>query len=516
MQNLPYRTSVQWENINWERVEETVESLQMQISDLYLIDPESAMQAQEKLVHSIEAKALAVKTTVNAAGSNVPGVDRMRWDSNEKKTMVIHRLNQGSYRAKPLKRVYITKVNGKKRALSIPTLYDRAMQTLYKFALTPIAEATSDPHSYGFRRYRTTHDAAAYCQEVLSKDTGKWWILEADINSCFDEIDHDWILAHIPMDKTILRRMLKCGYMERGHHHHTKKGVPQGGPISPVICNMVLDGLEGMLSRKYNALGEEVVFFARYADDFVVMCRKHDWMDMIRSDVSAFLAERGLRLSEEKTRVTTPEEGFDFLGFHIKREQGRVKLLPAQENQWSILSKVESAIANDHGRDATLLIEKLETLLRGWSNYYQYCKAKKTFQDIDGMVANYLEKASCTIKIMRIGKRKPRKYHRIADGCNPHAFEWQHYLEERNTAAVLRRRASHSVLYRTWKAQAGFCPVCMRRITSQTGFSIHGGYVRYSKRAGEMIQQLLHIECHERIHRESPGYLYDSNSFTAK
>jgi RNA-directed DNA polymerase len=236
----------------------------------------------------------------------------------------------------------------------------------------------------------------------------------------------------------------------------------------------------------------------------------------IRQTVEGFLAERGLKLSEEKTCISSLEQGFNFLGFHIRCEKNHVVVSPAQKNQQNILSKIEMAVFEDHGTNTAFLTDKINALLRGWSNYYQYCQAKSVFREIDGAVSVYLQKAAQKIGVLRIGKRKRNRYLRIQDGCNHYSFEWQHYLEERNTAAVLRRRARHSVLYRTWVKQSGYCPVCMMRITRETDFSIHGGYVRHGEHAGEFIQQLLHMECHERVHRNFPDFLYDSNSFTAR
>src|SRR5207247_1533144 len=160
--------------------------------------------------------------------------------------------------------------NGKMRPLGIPTMRDRAMQALYLLALDPIAETTADPNSYGFRKERSTADAMMQCYIILARKGSAPWILEGDIKSCFDKISHDWLLNHVPMDKVMLRKWLKAGYMEKHVLHPTEEGTPQGGIISPVLANLTLDGLERTLTEHFPKVktGEgALVNFARYADD---------------------------------------------------------------------------------------------------------------------------------------------------------------------------------------------------------------------------------------------------------
>src|SRR5213078_4916250 len=162
------------------------------------------------------------------------------------------------------------KKNGKKRALGIPVMKCRAMQALYLLALDPIAETTADPNSYGFRPGRSTADAIAQCFGLLARRDSPQWILEGDIKACFDRISHEWLLAHIPMDKTILRKWLKAGFIDKHVLHATEEGTPQGGICSPVIANMALDGLEAKLREKYpkasNASRKAKANLVRFAD----------------------------------------------------------------------------------------------------------------------------------------------------------------------------------------------------------------------------------------------------------
>jgi RNA-directed DNA polymerase len=206
---------------------------------------------QHLLTHSFSGKALAVRRVTENRGKRTPGVDRVTWKTPEHKAAAIATLRQRGYRPQPLRRVYIAKSNGKRRGLGIPTMKDRAMQALYLLALDPIAETQADPNSYGFRTHRAPADAIEQCFIVLAKEASPQWVLEGDIRACFDEISHEWLLAHIPMDKAMLHKWLKAGYMERNDWHSTEAGTPQGGISSPVIANLALDGLEARLRTAF-------------------------------------------------------------------------------------------------------------------------------------------------------------------------------------------------------------------------------------------------------------------------
>src|SRR5262245_46406761 len=203
-----------WHAIDWRKVHQTVRRLQARIVKATQAGRWGKVKALQRLLtHSFSCKALAVKRVTENPGKHTPGVDRAIWDTPAKKAAAIHALRQHGYRPQPLRRVYIAKPNGKKRPLGIATMTDRAMQALYLLALIPIAETRADPNSYGFRPERSPADAIGHLHQVLSLPTGAQWIFEGDIRSCFDQISHEWLLTHIPMEKTILHKCLRPGFM---------------------------------------------------------------------------------------------------------------------------------------------------------------------------------------------------------------------------------------------------------------------------------------------------------------
>ncbi|MEY6362135.1 reverse transcriptase domain-containing protein, partial [Salmonella enterica subsp. enterica serovar Corvallis] len=177
-------------------------------------------------------------------------------------------------------------------------------------ALEPVSETTADRNSYGFRPMRSTADAIEQCFVVLSRGNSAQWVLEGDIKGCFDNISHDWLLAHIPMDKQVLGKWLKAGYMESGHYHTTGAGTPQGGIISPILANMALDGLEAVLESRFGVKNTKASYktkvnYVRYADDFIITGISQELLENeVKPLVEAFMAERGLQLSPEKTVIT--------------------------------------------------------------------------------------------------------------------------------------------------------------------------------------------------------------------
>jgi RNA-directed DNA polymerase len=311
------REAAEWYAIDWQAINRNVRRLQVRIVQATKASRWGRVRALQRLLtHSYSGKVLAVRRVTENNGKKTPGVDQEIWDTPEKKTQAVHALKRRGYQSQPLRRVYIPKSDGETmRPLGIPTMKDRAQQALHLLALGPVVETTADKNSYGFRQQRSCADAIEQCFKAL-RSANTQWILEGDIKSCFDKISHDWLLAHVPMDRVILQKWLKSGYMEKHVLHETTDGTPQGGIISPALANCALHGLERLLQEKYPAgkrlssLGDvkPCVNLVRYADDFVITSKSKELLEgKIKPLLEQFLQERGLELCPTKTVITHVE-----------------------------------------------------------------------------------------------------------------------------------------------------------------------------------------------------------------
>jgi len=379
-------TDLTWDAIDWQTVEKSVRRLQMRIAKATKERRWGKVKAlQWLLTHSFSAKLLAVKRVVTNRGRNTAGVDRIIWNTSKKKLQAARSMQRRGYQPQPLRCTYIPKKNGKQRPLSIPTMADRAMQALHLQALEPVAEMQADKNAYGFRPKRSTADAIGQCFIVFARKHPAQWILEGDIKSCFDRISHSWLIDHIPMDKHILKKWLAAGYIEEGILHPTEAGTPQGGIASAILANMTLDGLERV--AKQAAHKGHKVNIVKYADDFVITADCREVLeDKVIPKVAAFLKERGLQLSEEKTKITHIDDGFDFLGFSIRKYSGKLLIKPSKQSIKSFLAKVRACIKSNRTATTEQLIRQLNPMIRGWANYYRHVVAKKTFSYVDYQV----------------------------------------------------------------------------------------------------------------------------------
>jgi len=542
-------TSTDWHSIPWKTVHETVRRLQARIVKATKEGKwHKAQVLQHLLTHSFSGKALAVRRVTENQGKNTPGVDNVTWKDPESKSMAIHQMQPRGYNALPLRRVYIPKPNGKKRPLGIPTMKDRAMQALYLQALDPIAETLADPNSYGFRKERSCADAMAQCATVLSNDTRPQWILEGDIKSCFDQISHEWLLTHVPMDKTILSKWLKAGYMDKSVLYQTEDGTPQGGIISPVLANMALDGLERILRKKYPHSGARAlkgmnkqVNLVRYADDFIITGISQEILELeVRPLVIKFLRQRGLELSEEKTRITHIEEGFDFLGQNVRKYNGIFLITPSKKNVKAFLTDIRKVIKDNKQATAYGLIATLNPKIRGWANFHQHASAKKTFVHVDTAIFKALwrwarrrhpKKGKQWVKdryFGRLGNQNWRffgkakdkdgntiqnwlclssattinkKYPKIKGDCNPYDPAWELHLETRLGIKMEKTLQGKRRLMYLWKEQGGICPICTQPITQVTGW--HNHHIVYKALGGTDTAEnrvLIHPNCHRQVH----------------
>ena len=384
-----------WEQANWSRIEAEVKRLQMRIAKAVREGRWGKAQALQRLLtRSYSGKMLAVKRVTENSGKRTPGVDGRTWLTPAGRWKGMLSLRHRDYRAMPLRRVYIPKSNGKRRPLGIPVMRCRAMQALWKLALEPIAETLADPNSYGFRPERSAADAIDQCFNTLSHRSSAQWVLEGDIRGCFDNFSHSWFLKHIPVDKAVLRQWLEAGYIDEGSLFETRAGTPQGGVISPVLANMALDGLEAAVhasAGSWRARREAKLNVIRYADDFVVTGASEDVLkSQVLPAIRRFLAERGLELSEEKTRITHISEGFDFLGQNVRKYGDQLLAKPAKRSIKSLLDKVRSIIKGNANATQAALIRQLNPVIRGWAMYHRHCAAKATYSSIDSHIWHML------------------------------------------------------------------------------------------------------------------------------
>jgi len=380
-----------WQAVDWPKVRHEVRRLQLRIAKAIRAGNHGqAKVLQWLLTHSHSAKLLAVKRVTENKGAKTPGVDNKLWRTDRQKYLAVQDLKRRGYRPQPLRRHYIPKKNGKLRPLSIPVMKCRAMQALHEAALKPVAETIADRNSYGFREGRSCADAIGQCFIALAKSYAPVWVLEGDIKSCFDRISHEWLLKNIPMDKRMLRHWLKAGYWEKGQLFPTDQGTPQGGIISPLLSNLTLDGLEQAIRSQIDPRHDQVNFI-RYADDFVVTARTKEILEQKAKPVAvAFLAKRGLELSEQKTTITHIETGFNFLGQNVRKYNHKLLIKPAKDGTKALLEKTRECIKGTLGQTAATLIRKLNPIIRGWANYHRHVCSAQTFWTVDRIVQDQL------------------------------------------------------------------------------------------------------------------------------
>lgn len=343
-----------------------------------------ARRLQYLLTHSYYAKTLAVKKVTENKGKRTAGVDGVRWKTPAERMRATISLTDKGYQAKPLARIYIPKPNSDKmRPLSIPTFYDRAMQALYAMALQPWAETMADTTSFGFRLYRSAQDAASYLFACLSRVNSASYVLEGDIRGCFDNISHEWLLENIPLDKKVLTEFLKAGYIDEGVYCSVTKGTAQGGIISPILANMALDGMKNLLKSQFK---KKKVNLVRYADDWVITAESREVAEQVKSAIEEFLKERGLSLSEEKTKIAHIDEGFDFLSWNFRKYNGKLLIKPSKKAVATITRTISDIIRSSKSVSQDTLIEKLNPVIRGWALYHRNVVSADVFSKLDHTV----------------------------------------------------------------------------------------------------------------------------------
>lgn len=528
-----------WDQLDWVSIKRQVRRLQTRIVKATQAGRHGKAKAlQWLLTHSFSGKALAVKRVTENKGKNTSGVDKVIWRTPRAKTEAIASLQRRGYQALPLKRVLIPKKNGKTRPLGIPVMRCRAMQALHLLALEPIAETTADPNSYGFRPKRSAFDAGEQCFIVLARKRCAQWVLEADIQGCFDHINHDWMMTHLSTDKVILKKWLKAGYLYQNELFPTDAGTPQGGLISPVAANMTLDGLEAMLVEKLpNAkLTGRKMNLVRYADDFIITGNSKEWLEQeVKPIVVQFLADRGLMLSPEKTKVTHIEKGFDFLGWNIRKYNGKLLMKPSKANVKAHLDKLRETITVNKSAKQSDLIRLLNPLLRGWANYHRHIVAKETYGQVDHSLWKMLWRWAARRHPNKNGRWVKQKYFKTKDArnwvfaatekqkdgtdkdctliqesdtpikrhvkikanANPHDPEWDTYFESRWVRKMWGAAKCSSKLYRLWHKREGICAVCLETIIIDSHWAARH-IVKTSEGGSDAMRNLEihHLHCY--------------------
>ena len=371
-------TSESWKSLPWKQFQKTLFRLQKRVYKAIRVNDKRKARSLQKLILKSQAgKLLAIRqvTQLNS-GKKTAGVDGKKSLTFEERFELAIELNKNhsNWKHQGLREIPIPKKDGTIRILRVPTIADRAWQCLAKYALEPAHEATFHKYSYGFRTGRSAHDA----QKLLflnlrsySKGIDKR-VIELDIEKCFDRINHSAIMDNLIAPaglKLGIFRCLKAG-MNIGF---PDQGTPQGGVVSPLLANIALNGIESI--HKYKDAGGNIIEpTIRYADDMVIMLRPEDDAEAILNRISEFLAQRGMKVSERKTKVTATKNGFDFLGWHFKvQKNGKFRSIPSVDNYKTFRKKVKY-IVNNSGYGATVRAKKLAPVVRGWRNYHKYCK----------------------------------------------------------------------------------------------------------------------------------------------
>lgn len=547
-----------WHQIDWQKAYCFVRKTQLKIAQATKAgDWRRVFRLQRLLAHSFYGRCMAVKRVTENRGRKTPGVDGETWSTPTAKWNAVKRLShKRGYRPKPLKRVWIPKPGKQeKRPLGIPTMLDRAMQALYLQGLEPFVESTSDPKSYGFRPDRSTADAMVELFHLLAPTVAPAWILEGDIKGFFDNINHEWLCRHVPMDKAMLHKWLKAGVIDKHQFADTKAGTPQGGIISPCLANATLNGLENQLKAyfaqqvgvtKSKRLGLQVV---RYADDFVITAFSKELLEnKVKPWVEEFLSVRGVQLSQEKTRITHINTGFDFLGWNFRKyvpkspyRKAKLLIKPSKKNAQAFYHKVAEIIKNSGALTQDALIGRLNPVLRGWAEYHSPVVAKQTFSKLEHLIFWRLWRwarhrhPNKSIKWVRkryfqsIGERSwvfaasyklhsgeagHRRLYGLASTpivrhkrlpTEYHPYDAEH---EEKWEALRVQRMRHKLRYRkeVWSLfsrQLGLCAYCGGGLSMQSGWHDHhivrrvdGGSDRKENRV------LLHPNCHALVHSQ--------------
>jgi len=389
----PEDESLVWRQVDWRRAEREARRLRQRIFTASKAgDLARVRQLQKLMLRSRSNTLVSVRrVTERNAGRLTAGVDGEIVLTDEAKEQLVSRVHDRAdvFNPMPVRRVFIPKRGGKRRPLGIPVILDRVQQARVLNALEPEWEARFEPKSYGFRPGRGCHDAIeAIFQIAKGKSPRRLWVLDADLAGAFDQIGHDHILNQLGTfpAKGMIRGWLKAGVVENGRLFRTEEGTPQGGVISPLLLNIALHGMETAAGADYQANGHAKAgapVLIRYADDFVAHCHTRQEALEVRDRLAQWLTPRGLAFNEHKTNVVSLSEGYDFLGFNVRRYQRKLLIKPSKTAVRRIRARLRDELRSLRGSNAIAVIKRLNPIIRGWAAYYRTQVSAVIFGKLD-------------------------------------------------------------------------------------------------------------------------------------